>query len=128
MFKRIALSIFLTLSLGMMMPDRAQALVLDDGSLSDAATFSNYDVNSDPGTLVGGLIKVVIGLLGIIFLVLTVYAGFTWMTAAGDPKKVDKAKGILTTSVVGLVIVLAAYTITDFVIQSLLGAIEGPGM
>lgn len=70
----------------------------------------------------GTLISVFLGLLGIIFLVLVIYAGFLWMTAAGDDKKVGQAKQILITSVVGLVILLSAYAISRFVIEQLSAA------
>lgn len=77
------------------------------------------------------LIKVFVGLLGIVFLILTLYAGFLWMTAAGDAKKVDKAKSILTSSVIGLAICLSAYTITTFVIAQIQytqqGTVQVPG-
>ncbi len=71
---------------------------------------------------VGRLIKIVIGLVGTIFLALTVYAGFLWMTAAGEESKVEKAMGILKTSIIGLIIILAAYSITYFVMNSLVQA------
>ncbi|KKR34904.1 MAG: hypothetical protein UT67_C0005G0016 [Candidatus Magasanikbacteria bacterium GW2011_GWA2_40_10] len=67
---------------------------------------------------VGKIIKIVLGLLGTIFLVLIVYAGFLWMTAAGEEEKVTKAMNILKTSVIGLVIILAAYSITYFVLSN----------
>lgn len=59
------------------------------------------------------IIRPVFGIIGTIFFALTVYAGVLWMTAAGDPKKVEKAKDILTTSVIGIVIVVSAYVITN---------------
>lgn len=84
-----------------------------------------------PGSTTGGLpyiIQVVIsaflGLLGIIFLVLIIYAGFEWMTAQGDEEKVTKAKDTLTRAIIGLVIITAAYSITYFVFSNLPG---GPG-
>lgn len=98
----------------------AQAIGLDVG-LEDAGTAATYS-SQDPAVIVGTLIKVVVGLLGIIFLILTIYAGVLWMTAAGDDKQVAKAKSILTSSVVGLVIVLSAYAITDFVVNNLTNA------
>lgn len=70
----------------------------------------------------GMLINVLLGLLGIIFLVLTIYAGFLWMTAGGDEKKVAKAKGIIITAVIGLVILLSAYAISTFVLEQLISA------
>jgi Type IV secretion system pilin len=69
--------------------------------------------------IVGGLINVLISVLGIIFVVLVVYAGFLYLTASGDDKKVAKAKTLLTQAVIGLVIILAAYGIATFVIDRL---------
>ncbi len=67
---------------------------------------------------VGKVIKILLGLLGIIFLALTVYAGFLWMTAQGEEDKISKAVGILKTSVIGLIIIIAAYSITYFVLAN----------
>ena len=64
---------------------------------------------------IGKIIKAVLGLLGIIFLALTVYAGILWMTAAGNEEQVTKSLGILKTAVIGLLIIIAAYSITYFV-------------
>ncbi|PIR92378.1 hypothetical protein COU01_01910, partial [Candidatus Falkowbacteria bacterium CG10_big_fil_rev_8_21_14_0_10_44_15] len=58
--------------------------------------------------------------LGIIFLVLVLYAGFLWMTAAGNEDQVTKAKSILTTSIIGIVIIVAAYAIVTFVLDAIL--------
>ena len=69
-------------------------------------------------------IRAFLGLLGIIFLVLIIYAGFEWMTAQGDEDKVTKAKDTLQRAVIGLIIIIAAYAITYFVFSSLSG-LEG---
>ena len=86
-----------------------------------------YDPQAEihPGTLqetIAKIIRQVLGLLGIIFLILIIYAGLTWMTAAGDEGKIDRAKKIISAAIVGLAIVLAAYAITYFVATSLLQA------
>ncbi len=67
------------------------------------------------GTVVGRLINGALTLVGLLFLLLMVYAGYIWMTARGEEEKVNKAKGILTAAVIGLVIVVSAYAITAFV-------------
>ncbi|MDO8668001.1 MAG: pilin [bacterium] len=77
---------------------------------NDTATFEG---------IVGLVITTVMGLLGVIFLVLAVYAGFKWMTAAGNEEAVEKAKSTLTSAIIGLIVVLAAYTISRFVISIL---------
>ncbi len=73
------------------------------------------------------IIRAFFGFLGTIALLLILYAGFIWMTAAGEPEKVDRAKKILTSAVIGLVIMLSAFAITSFVISRLLGEGGGPG-
>lgn len=69
--------------------------------------------------LIGKLINVFLSVLGIIFVVMVVYAGYLWMTDAGEGKKVEKAKALLGTAIIGIVITLAAYAISNFVITSL---------
>lgn len=77
---------------------------------------------------VARIIRAVLGFLGIIFLVLMIYAGFTWMTAAGNEEKVSTAKKIMVAAVIGAAIVLSAYAITYFVIDQLLVATKGEGL
>lgn len=72
--------------------------------------------------IVGDVIEVALGLLGVIFLILAVYAGFLWMTASGNEEKVQKAIGVLRTAIIGLVITLAAYAISVFVVDQLTSA------
>jgi hypothetical protein len=75
---------------------------------------------------IGTIINVFLGLLGVIFLILFIYAGFVWMTAGGDDKKVETAKRILISATVGLAICLAAYGIATFV-MNYLGDATGTG-
>ena len=69
--------------------------------------------------LIGNVIQVLLSVLGIIFVVLVVYAGFLYLTSMGDPDKVKKAKNLLTQSIIGLVIIVAAYAVAAFVIDAL---------
>ena len=81
------------------------------------AAESSYET-ADPNSLMtyaGQFIAVILGLLGIIFTCLLIYAGFNWMTAAGDTDDVKKAKLTLRTSVIGLVITISAYAIWRFI-------------
>lgn len=121
--KRLFLTGFLVASLLVTQP--ALALVLDNGQLETTGKNATYTTTQSIERIVGDVIGLLLGLLGVIFLVLTIYAGFLWMTAAGDSKKVDQAKSILTTSVIGLAIILAAYAITEFVLRVLLTAVDG---
>ncbi len=78
--------------------------------------------NTDPRLVVAKVIMAVLGLLGTIFLGLTVYAGYLYMTAQGEEEPVTKAKGIIRNSIIGLGVILMAYGITIFVFNSLVYA------
>lgn len=73
--------------------------------------------NVDLGFLVASIIQAVLGLLGIIFLVLIIMAGFRWMTAAGNEEQAKKSASTIKDAVIGLIIVLAAYAITYFIFK-----------
>lgn len=66
---------------------------------------------------VGGIIKGVMSVLGIVFTALMVYAGILWMTAQGEEDQVSKARDIITAAVIGLIIAVGSYSITDFVVN-----------
>jgi len=70
--------------------------------------------------IIGALIGTFLSLLGVIFLILIIYGGFIWMTSAGNENKVLQAKMILTRAIVGLIIILSAYSITTFVFYAIL--------
>ena len=92
------------------------------------ANKSGFDQDVSTTTLsetIGRIIKIVLSFTATIFLALTVYAGFLWMTAGGNDEKVSKATQILYTSVIGLIIVFAAYGITVFVMWAVFGSATG---
>lgn len=69
--------------------------------------------------LIGNIIAVLLSVLGIIFVVLVVYAGFLYLTASGDSEKTKKAKTLLSQSIIGMIIIVASYAISAFVIDAL---------
>lgn len=99
------------------------------GMAGNIAGNAGYDKNVTNTTLsetVGKYIKVALSLSGTIFLVLTVYAGFLWMTASGNEEQVTKATGIIKMATIGLIITLAAFSITAFVIGKIGSSTESP--
>ncbi|MFW0838146.1 MAG: hypothetical protein ACKKL5_04050 [Candidatus Komeilibacteria bacterium] len=65
------------------------------------------------------LIKSILGLLGLVFVVLILQGGFQWMTAGGNEASIKSAKNRLKNAIIGLLIIIAAYSITLFVINAL---------
>ena len=71
------------------------------------------------GGIIASVIEIFLGLLGMIFTSLLVYAGYLWMTARGNEERVKKAQSIFKESVWGIAIVVSAYAITYFVINQI---------
>jgi len=79
----------------------------------------------DPREIAAAVIKVMLGFLGIIAVLIILYAGFLWMTAAGNEDKISQAKGMMSAGVIGLIIILAAFGIATFVMNALVSATTG---
>ena len=71
------------------------------------------------------ILNQLLGFLALIVLVLILYAGFTWMTARGEEEKVEHAKETISRAVIGLVIIVAAWAITSYIVSTLL-AVTSP--
>ena len=87
-------------------------------SANNVDAFKDQVASPDPNflsTKTGNIIGVVLSFVGVIFLLLMIFAGLTWMTASGNQEKITKAKDLMINAIIGLVIVLAAYAITVFV-------------
>ena len=69
---------------------------------------------------IGFVIKISLGLLGVAFLILIIYGGYTWMLAKGNQQEVDKALKIIQNAVIGLIIVSVAYGLVNFIFEELL--------
>ena len=76
--------------------------------------------------IIGRIISYILALVGVFFLILTIYGGFLWMTAGGNEDQIKKAKKYLTNAIIGLIIVLAAYSITFFVVDTISSAALKP--
>ena len=70
----------------------------------------------DPRNTIVSIINISLGLVSAVCTGLIVYAGYLWMTAGGNDEQVGKAKKIITGSIIGLIIILLAYSISNFVI------------
>jgi len=67
------------------------------------------------GNLIGDVIAAVLSFVGVVFILLIIYAGYMWMTAAGNEEQVKKAQKIIRASVVGILVIALAYAVTAFV-------------
>ena len=94
--------------------------------LANTRTASGVTGGSDLPSIIGSLINVVLGFLGIVLLFYVLRAGFLWMTAGGDDKQVTTAKNMIRDAVIGLVVIIAGFAISNFVLQQLVTVTNGP--
>lgn len=80
--------------------------------------------NDDPITGPGGILIVVTNFIswlgGALAVILVIVAGFLYVTSAGDPNKIKKAKDIILYVAVGLLVIVVARIIVAFVINRIL--------
>ena len=88
--------------------------------IGDKAFGQSSDNPTDVRSIVVIVINVFLTLLAIIFLIIIVIAGYTWMTAAGNDDKVNEAKAKIRTGIIGLLIVLSAWSISKFILCNLI--------
>ena len=67
------------------------------------------------------IINGIIAVLGIVCVVFIVLGGVQYMTSAGDPSKLQKAKHTILYACIGLIICVLAFAITNFVINLING-------
>jgi hypothetical protein len=108
------------------------AFAITNPFLTGSQTVTNVATNAginngttDLPTIIGRIINVVLGFLGIVLLFYFIYGGFKWMTSGGDEKGVGEAKTMLRNAVIGLVIVMASYALSNFVLTQLVAVTTG---
>lgn len=70
----------------------------------------------DGQSLLANGLNLVYFLAGSIAVIMVIVAGVMYVTSTGDSGRVTKAKNMLTFAVVGIIIVLIAFAITNWVI------------
>ncbi|MEK7131694.1 MAG: hypothetical protein AAB797_03105 [Patescibacteria group bacterium] len=82
--------------------------------------------NKDIRVTIASIIRIAMGLLGIVAVVIVLIGGFKWMTAGGNEEGISEAKSWIFAGIIGLAIILSAYALATYVINSLVTATTGP--
>lgn len=69
---------------------------------------------TDPRIIIARLINIAMGFVGMIVLIMILLSGLQFMTAGGDEDKIEGAKRTFYSAVIGLLIILSAYSIVSF--------------
>lgn len=77
--------------------------------------------------IIGRALQVLFGLIGLVLFGYVLYAGYQYMTSGGEPAKLEAAKKRLLYAIIGIVIILLAFSITTFIIAKLNETLYGTG-
>lgn len=98
------------------------------GALSGATpealkTAAAADLNkaefSTPVDLINRAVRMLTAFIGSISLVLYIWSGLLWMTARGEPQKIEQARKTMIWTTLGVVVMLASYMLVSLVFKSL---------
>ncbi len=103
----------------------AQASSAVEEGLGVAGEAAEYTTNLELTTIVANIIDVILGLTGMAFVIILVYAGILYLTAAGEDKNIIKAKKLISSSILGIIIIIAAYAIARTIFAALSDATTG---
>ena len=84
--------------------------------LKNTATAIGFSTEAiQPQTVAMQIVLAALGFVGLIFLIMIIYAGYQWMTAGGNEEKVKEAKKRIQYAIIGIVVILAAFAITTYI-------------
>jgi len=82
-------------------------------------TASNPEGNVHVPTILGGVLKSLLGLSGSAALLMFVVGGFMWLTSAGNPESVKKGTQTMVWAAIGVFIIFSSYAILNLVLSGL---------
>jgi len=128
-----SLLLFFCFSLSFLLALPAYQVLAQDSTLNGlnttAGKINAFEAQTKPGAIntntflsskVGTIIGLILSFIGVLFLILMIYAGITWMTSEGNEQKITQAKGLIINAIIGIIIVFAAYALTTFLGDNLL--------
>ncbi|MEI6378887.1 MAG: IPT/TIG domain-containing protein [Candidatus Falkowbacteria bacterium] len=122
--------ILIVFAISLALPVKAQLLDAWSDPFSESQVGFNAIASvgfgrKDPRVIAAGIVQIVMGFLGVLAILLIIYAGFLWMTAGGEAGKIETAKKILKNGVIGLLIVLSAFAIATYILRVLVPVTGG---
>jgi hypothetical protein len=80
-------------------------------------TNGNLDLNSvsDALVILANILRILIAISGMLAVLIIIVAAIYYITSAGDPGRIKRAKDIITNAAVGLILITTAYAIITFI-------------
>ena len=89
----------------------ALSMLLPRAARATAVSIANPIETGDFTTLVQNVLSWLLSVVGGVALLFLIYGGLVYVTAIGDQQKAQQGKKIVTSTILGLIIVLMSYSI-----------------
>ncbi|MFB6181290.1 MAG: hypothetical protein ABEJ24_00115 [Candidatus Magasanikbacteria bacterium] len=122
-FGKICFAIFF---LFLLITPFSAAYGVQDTGLQASASAAGLSKHGGVQKLAGQVIGYALSMVGVLFFILVVYGGVLWMTARGDEDQVKRGRNTIIAAAVGMIIVLASYALTNFVLGALSNNQQNP--
>lgn len=94
-----------------------------DEAAEEAELIEPSEISKDTDVLIsqkiGSILKIILGLVGVVFVLMIIYGGFLWMisgtAAAGDKKTVQTGKSYIVNATIGLILTVLSYAIVNYI-------------
>jgi len=120
MKKIIVISLLIIFSLILIVPARADLVNPEkkaefDNNIQTVLQDTDYSYTNNQSieNMIAVIVRLVLSVIGSIFLVLIFVAGNQWMQAAGNEEKIKKSKARIQSAIIGLLIILIAYALSS---------------
>ena len=95
-------------------------------NLERTACYAGFNTSADavknPVIAIANIIRIILGIISVLFLLMIVYGGVTWMIAGGSEEKIKEAKGLISGAIIGMIVIFLAWAISAFIFDQLLKA------
>lgn len=98
-------------------------------NIADKSGLNPHPKDQEPQLpeIIGAIINAGLSVIGVVCLVIIIIAGYRWMMAEGSEETITKARHSIKSAAIGVIIVLASYAITYYVINTVLPSGGGGG-
>lgn len=73
----------------------------------------------DPRAVIMSIVTILLGFLGVVFIILIISGGYQWLTSGGNEEKIKHARDRIIHAIIGLIIIILSYAIAFFVTDQL---------
>jgi hypothetical protein len=99
----------------------ADCMKISQDALAGSSGYNTTDpAAGDLTTFVQNLVLGALSVVGTIFFIYMFYGGYLWFTSGGNEEQINQAKSAIRNGIIGIAVVLGAFSITAFVLNMFL--------